>query len=217
MIEESKIEQMNTLIAEKTSEVIAFKGTLLVHQVTGSAYIPNQLKMKSLSCFCDPDGCDHFRLGSIKYESKLPVSRLKTSTVFTDSEEDMPLSTYVKYNNINPTSNCAPSTPGVSEYAKAQQQNRFNSGDYVLLKYVAPKAEYHYAGICTSVDDEKGELRVTFLKICDKNGTLFRLDENDVSDVQMEQVIKKLPVPNIVTKGNRVFYQFKSKIDVFEK
>ena len=86
-----------------------------------------------------------------------------------------------------------------------------------MVKYIARKTEYHYAGICSFVYEEDGELKVTFLKIFNKNGTLFRLDGNDVSDVPVDQVIKKLPVPNLVTKGNRVFYQFKKKIDVFEK
>ena len=218
VIEERKIEQMNMLINEKSSKMVAFKGTLLLHQVTGSAYIPNQLIMKSLSCFCDPDGCDHYKLGSVKYKTELPIEHLNTSAVFTDSEDNsMPLSTNVSDNNINSSLNCDLLTPGVSEYEKAQQKNRYSSGDYVLVKYIARKTEYHYAGICSSVHDEDGELRVTFLKICNKNGTLFRLDENDVSDVPVDQVIKKLPVPNLVTKGNRVFYQFKKKIDVFEK
>lgn len=43
------------------------------------------------------------------------------------------------------------------------------------------------------------------LKICDQNGTLFKLDERDVSDVPMDQTIKKLPVANLITKGKRVF------------
>ena len=214
VIEGCEIEQMNTFINDNASKMEAFKGTLSVHQVVGSAYIPNRLTMKTLSCFCDPDGCDHFKLGSIHYqtESSDERTRLQTSTVFTDSEDDnVPLSTY--------TRNCSKlhssPTAGVSGYAL--EQSRYNSGDYVLVKYVTKKTEYHYAAICSSVDEEEGELRVTFLKICDQNSTLFKLDERDVSDVPMNQIIKKLPVPNLISKGNRVFYQFKEKIDVFEK
>ncbi|KAF5303119.1 hypothetical protein FQA39_LY10126 [Lamprigera yunnana] len=62
VIEGYEIEQMNTIINDKSSEMIAFKGIILVHQVTGTAYIPNNLTLKSLSCFCNPDGCDHYRL-----------------------------------------------------------------------------------------------------------------------------------------------------------
>ncbi|KAF2893851.1 hypothetical protein ILUMI_12324 [Ignelater luminosus] len=59
VIEECEIDQMNALINKNSFKLVVFKGTLSVHQVTGSAYFPNQLKIKSLSCFCDSDGCDH--------------------------------------------------------------------------------------------------------------------------------------------------------------
>ncbi|KAG5862534.1 hypothetical protein JTB14_006071 [Gonioctena quinquepunctata] len=91
LIEGCDIEKMNTLINDKSSQMIAFKGTLLVHQVTGSAYIPNHLTMKSLSCFCDSDACDHFKLGSIHYQTEMVAEhgiRVNVSTVFTDSEDD---------------------------------------------------------------------------------------------------------------------------------
>lgn len=70
VVESSEIEEMNNFINEKISEMVTFKGTLLVHQVTGSAYTPNTVTMKSLSCFCTPDGCDHYKIGSIRYETK---------------------------------------------------------------------------------------------------------------------------------------------------
>lgn len=96
VIEGCDIEQMNTLINDKSSQMIAFKGTLLVHQVTGSAYIPNHLTMKSLSCFCDADACNHFKLGSIHYQTEIVAehgTRINASTIFTDSEDDdIPLS-----------------------------------------------------------------------------------------------------------------------------
>ena len=117
VIEEREIEQMNMLINEKSSEMVAFKGTLLLHQVTDSASIPNQPIMKSLCCFCDPDGCDHYKLGSVKYKKELPIEHLNTSAVFTDSEDDtMPLSTNVSDNTINSSLNCDLFRPGVSEY-----------------------------------------------------------------------------------------------------
>ncbi|KAG5881807.1 hypothetical protein JTB14_004106 [Gonioctena quinquepunctata] len=212
------MEKMNSLINDKSSQMIAFKGTLLVHQVTGSAYIPNHLTMKSLSCFCDADACDHFKLGSIHYQTEMVAehgTRVNVSTVFTDSEDDdIPLSTYGNDMDYRSKLNSDLSTPGVSGYS---QRSLFSSGDYVLVKYITRNTEYSYAAICCSVDDEEGELRVTFLKICKRNGTLFQLNEKDVADVPMEQVVKKLPVPNIITKGNRVFYQFREQIDVFEK
>lgn len=223
VIEGCEIEQMNTWINDKSSQMVTFKGTLLVHQVTGSAYIPNHLTMKSVSCFCNVDLCDHFKLGSIHYETTEKSAehgrRINTSTVFTDSEDDaeddIPLSTYV--GDINDQSklddNDNLSTPGVSGHS----QQLYSSGDYILVKYATKNTEYRYAAICSSVDDEDGELRVTFLKNCNQIGTLFKLNESDISDVPMDQVIKKIPVPNLITKGNRVFYQFNKPIDIYEK
>ncbi|KAF5284114.1 hypothetical protein FQA39_LY17105 [Lamprigera yunnana] len=91
---------MNTIINDKSSEMVAFKGTLLVHQ----------------------------------------------------TEDDIPLSTYVRDNDDRFELDRDKSVPGVSGYS--QHQSRYTSGDYVLVKYVTKKTEYHYAAICSSVDDE---------------------------------------------------------------
>lgn len=224
VIEGYDIEQMNTLINDKSSEMIAFKGTLLVHQVTGSAYIPNHLTMKSLSCFCDADVCNHYKLGSIYYQTEIVAehsTRINVSTVFTDSEDDdIPLSTYVRdmdnHSKSDSNIDCYPmiATPGTSGYS---QRSLYSIGEYVLVKYITRNTEYRYAALCSSIDDEEGELRVTFLKNSTQKATLFQLNKKDVADVPMDQVVKKLPVPNIFTKGNRVFYQFEEQIDVFEK
>lgn len=100
---------------------------------------------------------------------------------------DLPLSTMRDIND-HPELDSNLSLPGVSDYARQV---------CVLVKYVTRKTEYCYAAICSSFDEEDGELRVTFLKICNQEGTLFKLGEKDVSDVPAEQIIRKLPVPNL--------------------
>ncbi|KAG5888971.1 hypothetical protein JTB14_026042 [Gonioctena quinquepunctata] len=78
--------------------------------------------------FCD-GGCDHYKLGSIKYKTEVPDTHLNVSTVFTDSKDDnLPLSTYVR---------------GVT----TQQEICYSVGDFVLIKNIAQKTEYRYAGI----------------------------------------------------------------------
>ena len=77
--------------------------------------------------------------------------------------------------------------------------------------------EYRYAAICSKYDDEDGELTVTFLKVCNENGTEFKINDNDIADVPYEDVIEKLPVPNLIVKRNTVFYKFKEPVDVYEK
>lgn len=70
----------------------------------------------------------------------------------------------------------------------------------------------HYAWICFSVDNENGELIVSFLQICNDDGTLFKLDATDVSDVTMDQETIKLPVPNLIIKGNVYFTSSKKRL-----
>ncbi|CAH4030727.1 unnamed protein product [Pieris brassicae] len=157
VIEECEIEQMKTINNDKSSEMVAFKGTLLVHQVTGTAYVPNNLTMKSLSCFCDTDECNHYKLGSINYHRELCAknsTRLNFSTIFSDSEDDIPLSTYVKYNDDRSKLDSTRSAPGTSG---SYYQSHYSRGDYVLVKYLTKKTEYHYAAVCSSVDDEDGK------------------------------------------------------------
>ncbi|KAG5877761.1 hypothetical protein JTB14_033588 [Gonioctena quinquepunctata] len=94
-----------------------------------------------------------------------------------DSEDDdIPQSTYGNDMDYRSKLDSDLSTPGVSGYS---QRSFYSSGDYVLVKYITRNTEYSYAAICSSVDDEEGELRVTFLKICEQNGTLFQLNEKE--------------------------------------
>ncbi|KAL3265796.1 hypothetical protein HHI36_009994 [Cryptolaemus montrouzieri] len=148
---------------------------------------------------------------SIHYQTELCAKNsTNTTTIFSDSEDDVPLSRYVKDNDDRSRLGCNQSAPGISGYSHLE--SRYSSDDYVLVKYVTKKTEYHYAAVCSSVDNKDGELRVTFLKICNQNGALFKLDEKYVYDVPADQIIKKLPVPNLITKWKRVFYLFKEKI-----
>ncbi|KAF5300282.1 hypothetical protein FQA39_LY11139 [Lamprigera yunnana] len=68
-------------------------------------------------------------------------------------------------------------------------QQQYNSGDYVLVKFNVRKTEYRYVAIINQVDNEEGELTVTFMKICDNKGHKFRMDENDISDVSFNQIM----------------------------
>ncbi|CAH2988159.1 unnamed protein product [Chilo suppressalis] len=72
------------------------------------------------------------------------------------------------------------------------------NGDFVLVKYEINGKKYRYAGVCSSdFNDDEDDIRVTFLKICNDKGTLFKIDDNDVSDVKWEEILTILPVPKI--------------------
>ncbi|KAI8420458.1 hypothetical protein MSG28_008946 [Choristoneura fumiferana] len=196
VIEDADIERVSKMIKENENKQKPFKGTLLVHQVRGNIFIPNKLEMKALSCFCDDDGCDHFKLGTLNYQKD--TNRLQVSAVFTDSEDDMPLAS-------------------VSREWHEIAKTTYDSGDYVLVKFVVRKKEYRYAAICSKYDDEDGELTVAFLQVCNQNGTEFKLNDRDIADVPYEDVIEKLPVPKIVISKNTTFYKFNKSINVYEK
>lgn len=207
VIEDSDIAMVHKLIKDNGSNLQAFKGTLLVHQVTGHTYSPNKLIMKSLSCFCSTT-CNHHKLGTMEYTNQ--SKQLKVVEVYsTDSEEDIPLQNLRKSETLDQAD--------ISKNLEDKMKVTYGSGDYVLVKFMVQKKEYRYAAICSSYDDGDGELTVTFLKVCNKEGNLFKLDEGDVADVLYEDVIEKLSLPCLIVKGDRVFYDFKKAINVFEK
>lgn len=162
--------------------------------------------MKSLSCFCS-NLCPHFHLGDIKYPQK--QNKFDVAAVYTDSEEDVP-NEMVAQTSTHPINS--------SDMDNADTPMSVKNGDFVLVEYQINNKKYRYAGVCSSdFDEEEGDIRVTFLKISNEDGTLFKINDNDMSDVKWEQILTKLPVPNIFMKGNRVLYKFPKPVDVFEK
>ncbi|GBP89159.1 hypothetical protein EVAR_70201_1 [Eumeta japonica] len=85
------------------------------------------------------------------------------------------------------------------------------------VKLIMGRKEYRYAAICSKYDDDEGELTVTFLKVCNEDGTEFKINDNDIADVPYEDVIEKLPIPNLIVKRGTVFYKFKTPVSVYEK
>lgn len=70
--------------------------------------------------------------------------------------------------------------------------------------------------MCTGLEEDD-EIRVVFCKIADKIGKLFKVDEHDISFISEDQVVQTLPMPNLILKGQRMFYSFKKSVNVFEK
>lgn len=134
-------------------------------------------------------------------------NKLDVDVVYTDSEED------VQNKMVAQTS-----THLINTIDNADTAITVKNGDFVLVEYHINNKQYRYAGVCSSdFDEEEREIRVTFLKISNEDGTLFRINDNDMADVKWEQILTILPVQNIRMKGNRVFYKFLKPVDVFEK
>lgn len=161
--------------------------------------------MKSPSCFCS-NFCPHFQLGDIKYPQK--QNKLDVATVYTDSEEDVPNEMVAQTSThlIN-SSNIDNADPPIS----------VKNGDLVLVEYQINNKKYRYAGVCSSdFDEEEGDIRVTFLKVSNEE-ILFKINDNEMSDVKWGQILTILPVSNILMKDNRVLYKFPKPVDIFEK
>ncbi|CAH1099094.1 unnamed protein product [Psylliodes chrysocephalus] len=70
---------------EPAKTIKTFTGTLKVHQICGSVFLPNRLIMKSLSCFCNPDNCDHFKLSILDFSQTKSKSRWCIDNVYSSA------------------------------------------------------------------------------------------------------------------------------------
>lgn len=219
-IDGKDIQAMVDKVEEEAADQKGFKGTLNVHQVAGvySSSIlglPTKCKtltMKNLSCFCNSGSCEHYKIGTVNFALK---PRWTVEEVFTESEPEDHESAKPE---LTPTPNKSPQRlDDVVAGPSGIRNSCYNTGDYVLVKYAAKNVEYRYAAVINNIDNDENDLRVTFLKICDQKVQIFRIDDNDIADVSFDQVVQKLDNPNLILKGKRIFYQFSSEVDVFER
>lgn len=192
IISEEEIQSQKCIIEGSRSFIKRFAGSLKVHQVRGNVFTDQKLQMKSLSCFCS-NVCGHFHLGEITYPHSNPA-KLDAAEIYTDSDDDIHkicLPRNIGNSDVTVDDNHSNNMPSCPKPAEDINSN-YKNGDFVLVQYQNKNKEYRYASVCSSdFDEELGELLVTFLKICDDNGTLVKLDDNDVSNVQWEQILKK--------------------------
>ncbi|GBP27700.1 hypothetical protein EVAR_82747_1 [Eumeta japonica] len=199
LIDDMNILEKEALLATAKEQIKTFPGTLRVHQVSWNIENPNKLKMKSLSCFCNENTCDHFKIGVMIYSS-YKKSRLRVEDVYgPDSESE-------KENSSDSEHVTAPKY-GRHQTEDAQQpstsKNVFKNGDFILVKLLSKKTEYRYVAMCTGLEEDD-EIQVVFCKIGDKTGKLFKVDEQDISFITEDQIVQTLPTPNIILKGLRV-------------
>lgn len=91
--------------------------------------------------------------------------------------------------------------------------SKIGCGDFLLVKLytdASRKKSYIYACKTLSDIEEDGEVKVMFLRVVDEKAKRFRLDDKDISYVDFEDIIQKLPVPNVIKQGHRSYYQFET-------
>lgn len=107
----------------------------------------------------------------------------------------------------------------------AAQQNKEESseesytvGQFVTVKYMGGKNNrkmYKYVSIIQRVIEDT-EFEVMTLKSVDDSKTKFKTVESDINIVKCNDIIEKLPLPQLVLKGTRVLYIFPEKPDIYE-
>lgn len=146
---------------------------------------------------------DDAPLQTLKITKTLQIITNKGQTVYKDiysssSDDEQPCTSYGKENS------------------------KIENGDYLLVNVnvdVSKAKVNTYKYVCKAISDveDDGEIKVMFMRVVDKCAKRFRLDEKDVSYVDCQDVIERLSNPEIVKRGHRIYYDFKTSINVFEK
>lgn len=113
-----------------------------------------------------------------------------------------------------------PSRSGSTTFKINQEVvNDVGLGTFVLVRFEGEGKKWvchQFVGVCQGENSDEGELEVMFLKSGAPNDkTLFVINEKDKSTVDTNQIVAVLPSPKLVFKGDRIFYKFKCKINVF--
>lgn len=87
----------------------------------------------------------------------------------------------------------------------------------VLVKVSGLKQDYIYLGKVLSEVEDDGDVKIMFFKAIDDTATKFRLVETDLSYEPFENLVSIVPEPKKINKGKRVYYQFDTPLEIFEK
>ncbi|KAL3277852.1 hypothetical protein HHI36_013193 [Cryptolaemus montrouzieri] len=182
-IDDKVIQELTNDLQNEAISLKFFNGTLKIHQVKveilinplESAPSAAKLIMKSLSCTCEGE-CQHFNFGVLEYKNE---TNLNLDDIYTDSENE---------NMNNPHDSTMETDDAVLAGPSSINQQNYNIGGYVLVKFLVKNIEYGNATVINKIDTVEGELTVTFFKIFDDKGHTLAVDENDVSEVSFDQV-----------------------------
>ncbi|KAJ2949525.1 hypothetical protein O0L34_g15446 [Tuta absoluta] len=175
--------------------------------------------------------------------SSMSQADLEPVVAQSDSDDNLPLYSYKKSNSkeIDLSDLCQPrqknwydiiyQTPEGSEDEQAietpkpsssahsshdKENKAVQRGDFLLVNVPATKGKtFKYACIVKDLHDD-GELRVTFLRSVKKK-RVFRLDENDISDIDYRDIIRILPEPDKTLRRGQEYFVFLSDVNVSEK
>lgn len=221
------------------SEIPEIRNITKTHQIT---WTPEIMYSRSLSCFRCRNTlyCNHYTIWSIfqNYETQ-GTPDLTSDVVMMDTSPINDVSSHNVSTVNNQFQSEEPSCSGCKQaprksvydviYTSSEEddddplmiprtsRDNIKLGTYLLinLKSEQKKSGSHqFVAVCQSkiINDE---FEVMFLKNCGNNKALFCANENDVSFVNLSEVVDVLPDPTIVVKGDRIFHKFETPVSIF--
>ena len=94
-----------------------------------------------------------------------------------------------------------------------------HAGSYIVVKVLSGKRKsvvFKYVAIVQEIKEETKEYSVMGLKSIDTGKTVFKVVEDDVFVIGVDDILAVLPNPKVESSGDRVRYRFDGKIDVKE-
>lgn len=97
------------------------------------------------------------------------------------------------------------------------QYDDLHVGDFILAKFLGRKKKiFFYKYVCV-IQQRYIEDEFEVVSLRSINGkSCFKLAENDISTIRLEDIIEKLPQPEIQNVGDRLKYVFSNDIDICE-
>lgn len=209
-IPEEKINEISKTIP---SNINILKGTLSVHQIVTTG--DGLFKYRDVSCFCEKIStlCPCFEV--LEYNCQMETelashennqSILKVSEVYSSDSSD--------FNDISTDEE------SVDNPVQEVLSSNIKAGKYMLAEFKTNRSthniKYKYV-VVAQEDMDEDEVQVMCLKTIKDCGKFFRADEDDVSYIHLEQIVKILPEPKCKLQGDRLYYEFPSNVDVYEK
>lgn len=89
-------------------------------------------------------------------------------------------------------------------------------GDFILTKFLGGKRHtIFYRYICV-IETKNSANNIEVVSLKSINKTSFKLVETDTSIISLNDIIRKLPQPELQAVGDRVKYIFNEEVDIFE-
>ena len=171
-----------------------FKGTMQVHQLCWNMNKPNCVALRRLSCSnCSFEtNCSHYGLGnfSIQTNPQPFPAKLNYADVYSDSEDEQPLAHFIKDH----------------ELIKTPEPENIQEDDFVLVEW--PKgSKIRYIGqVCVIIHEATYDINFMRRLPSIKDNLIFIWpEEQDLTAVNFDCIIKKLKKPRILRRSRFLF------------